>query len=62
MSVDPRAFIEALAADLEPADARDLAIELARMIDLGVLELDDSDRGNPRIGIAPSDPDCLRAA
>jgi hypothetical protein len=50
MPVDPRIFIEALAADLEPADARDLAVELARMIDLGVLELDDSDRGNPLIG------------
>jgi len=62
MPVDPRRFIEALTADLDPTDALALAIELARMIDLGVLEIDDTDCRDTRISIVLADPDCLRAA
>jgi chemotaxis response regulator CheB len=54
MPVDPNRFIAALTADLEPGDASALAVELARMIDLGVLEIDDTEVGDPRISIAPS--------
>jgi predicted transcriptional regulator len=49
MSADPSRLIEELTADLEPGDAAELAAELARMIDLGLLELDE-DEG--RVGIA----------
>jgi hypothetical protein len=62
MPVDPRRFIEALIADLEPADALALATELARMIDLGVLEIEDTDCHDPRVGIAPPKTDLASAA
>jgi hypothetical protein len=62
MALDPRRFIDALTAELEPEDARALAIELARMIDLGVLEIDDTDAGDPRISIASLDTDYASAA
>jgi hypothetical protein len=48
-AADPARLIDELTADLEPEDAAELALELARMIDLGLLELDD-DEG--RVGIA----------
>jgi hypothetical protein len=41
-------FIDELTADLDADDARELAGELARMIDLGLLEVDD----DLRIGVA----------
>jgi hypothetical protein len=62
MAVDPGRFVEALTADLEPTDARALAIELARMIDLGVLELDETDWRDPRIRIALPETDYASAA
>jgi hypothetical protein len=53
-SPDPRALIDELTADLEPADAAALAVELMRMIDFGLLEVDGDpgDDGALRIGIA----------
>jgi hypothetical protein len=56
MPVDLGLLIEALIADLEPADARALARDLARMIDLGVLKIEDADVSDPRVGIAACDP------
>lgn len=41
-------LIDELTADLDDDDARELAVELARMIDLGLLEVDD----DLRIGVA----------
>jgi hypothetical protein len=53
-SPDPRALIDELTADLEPADAAALTVELMRMIDFGLLQVDDraGDDGAVRIGIA----------
>jgi|tagenome__1003787_1003787.scaffolds.fasta_scaffold8576472_1 hypothetical protein len=53
-SPDPRALVDELTADLEPADAAALTVELLRMIDLGLLELDEGagEAGVLRIGIA----------
>ena len=50
--LDPGRLIDELTADLEPCDAVPLAAELTRMIDLGILELDDGETGELRIGIA----------
>ena len=50
--LDPARLIEELTADLEPCDALALAAELSQMIELGILELDDWETGEPRIGIA----------
>ena len=44
-----RRLIEDLTAELDPGDAHELAAELARMIELGWLEIDEEDR----VGIAP---------
>jgi hypothetical protein len=41
--VDPSRLIDELTADLEPEDAVELAVELARMIDLGLLDLDEDE-------------------
>ena len=53
-SPDPRALVDELTADLEPADAAALTVELLRMIDLGLLEVDEGadDAGVLRIAIA----------
>jgi hypothetical protein len=53
---DPQRLVDELTADLEPDDAIELAAELTRMIDLGLLELEgDADRGDDvRIGIVDS--------
>jgi hypothetical protein len=56
MPADPNTFIAELVADLEPADAVELAVELTRMIDLGVLELDDTTPGCARVAIAGRAP------
>jgi hypothetical protein len=48
---DPQAFVDELVADLEPADAVELAVELTRMIEIGLIELD-STGDEPRIAIA----------
>jgi hypothetical protein len=50
--LDPARLIEELTADLEPCDAVALAAELTRMIELGILELDDQETGEPRVRIA----------
>lgn len=42
-------LIDELTAELEPDDARELAAELARMVELGLLEVDDE----LRVGVAP---------
>ena len=60
---DPEAFVEELVADLEPADAVELAVELTRMIELGLIELD-ATGGESRIAIAatpPAKPPWVRA-
>lgn len=51
MTTDPQAFVDELVADLEPADAVELAGELTRMIELGLIELD-ATGDEPRIAIA----------
>ena len=50
--LDPARLIEELTADLEPCDAVALAAELTHMIELGILELDDEQTGEPRVRIA----------
>jgi hypothetical protein len=47
--LDPQRLIDELTAELEADDARELAAELARMIELGLLEVDD----DLRVGLAP---------
>jgi hypothetical protein len=37
---DPQHLVDELTADLEPDDAIELAAELTRMIDLGLLEIE----------------------
>ena len=49
-TTDPQALIEELTADLDRDDAIELATELTRMIDLGLLEVDGGDE--LRLGIA----------
>jgi hypothetical protein len=53
---DPQRLVDELTADLEPDDAIELAAELTRMIDLGLLELEgDAVPGEDvRIGIVGS--------
>jgi hypothetical protein len=57
MPTDPRTLIDELTADLEPEAAVELTVELTRMIDLGLLDLEEDDHGPPRIVIAPPPPD-----
>jgi hypothetical protein len=57
MPNDPDALIDALTADLEPDAAAELALELTRMIDLGILDLEDDEHGPVRVVIAPPPPD-----
>jgi len=45
-------LIEELTSELEPDDARELARELTRMVDLGLLEVDD----DLRVDVAPDAP------
>ncbi|MCW2984528.1 MAG: hypothetical protein JWR63_2098 [Conexibacter sp.] len=52
---DPRTFIEELTGDLDPADAVELAVELTRMIELGLLEVK-GEGDDLRIGV-PDDRD-----
>jgi hypothetical protein len=54
---DPQSLIEELVADLEPEAAVELTVELTRMIELGILELEvDEDEGS-RVTIVPPDPE-----
>ena len=57
MPTDPRTLIDELIADLDPEAAVELTLELTRMIDLGLLDLEDDDHGPPRVVIAPPPPD-----
>ena len=54
---DPQSLIEELVADLEPDAAVELTVELSRMIELGILELEDDAHEGPRVTIVPPDPD-----
>lgn len=56
--VEPQQLIEELTADLEHDDAVALTVELTRMIDLGVLEVDgDPACGEPlRVAIVEAPP------
>lgn len=49
-------LIDELTAELDPDDARELAAELARMVEMGVLELD----AELRVGQGPRAADVAR--
>lgn len=51
------ALIDALTADLDPDAAIELAAELTRMIELGILDLEEGGDDAPRVVIAPPPPD-----
>jgi hypothetical protein len=57
MPTDPCTLIDELTADLEPEAAVELTVELTRMIDLGLLDLEDGDDGPLRIAIVAPPPD-----
>ena len=50
--VHPRQLIDELTADLEPVEAVALAAELARMIDLGLIELDGDPASGEQVRVA----------
>jgi hypothetical protein len=52
-------LIDELTAELEPDDARDLAAELARMVEMGLLAVDEGE-DDLRVGVAEGAPPVTR--